>query len=50
MLKWGLGIAFLMAFSVSDSGEINIADMDWKQADHVVRWQCELEESAPDEI
>lgn len=50
MLKWGLGFALLMAFSFSagSGNEINIADLDWKQADHVVRWQSELDESDPD--
>lgn len=48
MLKWGLGIAFLMAFSVSSSDWITIADLDWKQAERVVMWQSELDESDVD--
>ncbi len=50
MLKWGLGIAFLMAFSMSvgKTDEIDIEEMDWKQAEKVSMWQAELNGSAAD--
>lgn len=50
MIKWWSGIALLMIFSMSagNTDEINIEQMDWKQAEKVSMWQAGRNEPAAD--